>query len=117
MRSVLRVGVLVCVAALALGACGGSDSKDASGTNSNPAAQSKDKSDDGGGGGGKLASDAACKFITQAEATELFAESKAAKALFGAEFVEHYAMTRRWESEVYRRAVTDWELARYFERI
>jgi glutamine synthetase len=54
---------------------------------------------------------------TLAEATELLAESKAAKTLFGAEFVDHYVMTRRWENEVYRRAVTDWELKRYFETI
>lgn len=51
------------------------------------------------------------------EATELFAGSRAARELFGAEFVEHFTMTRRWEWECYRRAVTDWELRRYFETI
>lgn len=54
---------------------------------------------------------------TLAEATELFAASEAARDLFGAAFVEHFAMTRRWEWECYRRAVTDWELKRYFEAI
>lgn len=54
---------------------------------------------------------------TLAEATELFAASRAARELFGAEFVEHFSMTRRWEWECYRRAVTDWELRRYFETI
>jgi glutamine synthetase len=54
---------------------------------------------------------------TLADATNLFVESSAARELFGAEFVEHFAMTRRWEWECYRRAVTDWELKRYFETI
>lgn len=54
---------------------------------------------------------------TLAEATECFATSEAARELLGAEFVEHFAMTRRWEWECYRRAVTDWELRRYFETI
>lgn len=54
---------------------------------------------------------------TLAEATELFGKSKAARALFGAEFVDHYARTRDWEVRCFERAVTDWELARYFEVI
>ena len=33
------------------------------------------------------------------------------------EFVEHYAASREWEDREFRRAVTDWELARYFEII
>ena len=43
--------------------------------------------------------------------------SKAARDLFGDVFVEHYAMSRHWEEREYRRAITDWELARYFEII
>lgn len=43
--------------------------------------------------------------------------SKAARALFGPEFVEHYAATREWEEREFRKAVTDWELERYFEII
>ena len=51
------------------------------------------------------------------KAITVFAKSRAAKQLFGPEFVEHYAMTREWEAETHRHAVTDWELARYFESI
>jgi glutamine synthetase len=50
-------------------------------------------------------------------ATEAFARSDAAQALFGADFVEHYAISRRWECRQYAAAVTDWELKRYFEII
>lgn len=52
-----------------------------------------------------------------AEATALLGKSKAARALFGAEFVDHYVRTRDWEVRVFQRAVTDWELERYFEVI
>ena len=38
-------------------------------------------------------------------------------ALFGAAFVEHYAATRDWEEREYRRAITDWQMQRYFEII
>jgi glutamine synthetase len=51
------------------------------------------------------------------EAGERLAASKAARALFGDAFVEHYAATRQWEEREFRKAVTDWELARYFEII
>lgn len=54
---------------------------------------------------------------TLAEATQLLAKSKAARALFGAEFVDHYVRTRDWEVRTFERAVTDWELERYFEVI
>jgi glutamine synthetase len=51
------------------------------------------------------------------EATERLAESKVAREYLGNEFIEHYVMTRRWEVEQFRRAVTSWELERYFEII
>lgn len=51
------------------------------------------------------------------EATELFRSSASARQVFGDELVEHYAATRDWEARQYRRAVTDWELERYFEII
>ncbi len=51
------------------------------------------------------------------EANALFGRSKAARSLFGAEFVDHYARTREWEVRCYERAVTNWELERYFEVI
>jgi glutamine synthetase len=54
---------------------------------------------------------------TLREATELFVASRAARTLFGDAFVDHYAMTRRWEVSEYDKAVTDWELRRYFESI
>jgi glutamine synthetase len=52
-----------------------------------------------------------------AEATERFEASDLARSLFGDEFVAHFAATRRWEWRQFGKAVTDWELARYFEII
>jgi len=54
---------------------------------------------------------------TLTEAAERLAHSKAAQELFGAPFVSHFAASREWEEREFRRAVTDWELARYFEII
>jgi glutamine synthetase len=54
---------------------------------------------------------------TLAEAAALLARSKPAQELFGAPFVGHFAASREWEEREFRRAVTDWELARYFEII
>ncbi len=54
---------------------------------------------------------------TLTEASEWLAQSKTARALFGDAFVEHFAASREWEDREFRRAVTDWELARYFEII
>jgi glutamine synthetase len=54
---------------------------------------------------------------TLAEATDLLEKSRAAKQILGADFVGHYVATRRWETRAYDRAVTDWELARYFETV
>jgi glutamine synthetase len=51
------------------------------------------------------------------EAAERLAASKSARAVFGDEFVEHYAATRQWEEREFRKAITDWELSRYFEII
>jgi glutamine synthetase len=51
------------------------------------------------------------------EAAERLRTSKAARELFGEAFVEHHAATRIWEEREFRKAVTDWELARYFEII
>ncbi len=50
-------------------------------------------------------------------ATRLLAESAEAKEVLGEAFVDHYTRTRDWESREYRKAVTDWELARYFEGV
>lgn len=51
------------------------------------------------------------------EAAQRLKGSKAARALFGDAFVDHYAATREWEEREARKAVTDWQLARYFEII
>lgn len=55
--------------------------------------------------------------VTLKDATRLLADSKAARAILGAEFVDHYVRTREWEVRQNERAVTDWELKRYFEAI
>jgi glutamine synthetase len=52
-----------------------------------------------------------------AEATDRFERGELARELFGDAFVEHFVATRRWEWRQFGRAVTDWELARYFEII
>ena len=49
------------------------------------------------------------------EAAEKMAESKIARELFGDEFVDHYTQSRIWEWRQYQKAVTSWELERYFE--
>ncbi|OZI21067.1 glutamine synthetase [Bordetella genomosp. 9] len=51
------------------------------------------------------------------EAAQRLKQSEAARACFGDLFVDHYAATREWEERMFRRHVTDWELARYFEII
>ncbi|OIM95154.1 glutamine synthetase [Bradyrhizobium elkanii] len=51
------------------------------------------------------------------EAADRLVASQAARNLFGDVFVDHYAMTRQWEEREFRKAITDWELARYFEII
>ena len=51
------------------------------------------------------------------EAAQHLRGSDAAREIFGSEFVDHYAATREWEEREARKAVTDWQLARYFEII
>ena len=48
-------------------------------------------------------------------ATARLAKSRAARQILGSEFVDHYVRTREWEVRQFQRAVTDWELRRYFE--
>jgi glutamine synthetase len=43
--------------------------------------------------------------------------SKIARDFFGDAFVDHFAATRDWEVRQFRKAVTDWELARYLELV
>lgn len=54
---------------------------------------------------------------TLAEAAARLRESAAARELFGEVFVDHFASTREWEDREYRKHVSDWDLARYFEII
>ncbi|MGM0562391.1 MAG: glutamine synthetase family protein, partial [Pseudomonadota bacterium] len=54
---------------------------------------------------------------TLSEAAERLQRSKVANELFGKDFVEHYAATREWEDREARKAITDWQLNRYFEII
>jgi glutamine synthetase len=51
------------------------------------------------------------------EAAQRLRGSEAAVDLFGTAFVDHYAATREWEEREARKAITDWQLARYFEII
>jgi glutamine synthetase len=50
-------------------------------------------------------------------AAELFDSSKLARASFGEPAVDFYVHHARLESQAFDNAVTDWEKARYFERI
>ncbi|WP_306132711.1 glutamine synthetase family protein [Roseivivax marinus] len=53
---------------------------------------------------------------TLREATETLRGSDMLRAAFGDEVVDHYVRCAEWEQEEFDRAVTDWELARGFER-
>jgi glutamine synthetase len=54
---------------------------------------------------------------TLREAIGELERSKVARAAFGDRVVEHYLHAARLEQQAFDQAVTDWELARYFERI
>jgi glutamine synthetase len=54
---------------------------------------------------------------TLPEATELFHRSTLAREVFGSDVVDFYVHHARLENEAFSNAVTDWEKARYFERI
>lgn len=51
------------------------------------------------------------------DAAQRLKGSRAARELFGDDFVEHYAASREWEEREYRKHIGDWELQRYFEII
>jgi glutamine synthetase len=51
------------------------------------------------------------------DAAQRLKASKVARDWFGDAFVDHFAATREWEEREFRKAITDWELARYFEII
>lgn len=54
---------------------------------------------------------------TLEEATRALAASEAAREILSADFIDHYVRTREWEARQQQTAVTDWELARYFEAV
>jgi glutamine synthetase len=51
------------------------------------------------------------------DAAQRLKASDTARELFGDEFVDHFASTREWEEREFRKHISDWELARYFEAI
>ena len=51
------------------------------------------------------------------DAAQRLKQSSMAREYFGDAFVEHFAATREWEEREFRKHITDWELARYFEII
>lgn len=54
---------------------------------------------------------------TLTEAANRLLACAPAREIFGDAFVDHYAQTRIWEEREARKAITDWQLARYFEII
>ncbi|MCP4459842.1 MAG: glutamine synthetase [Cytophagales bacterium] len=51
------------------------------------------------------------------EATQKMKESKITQSLFGKKFVQHFCETREWECREHAKAVSNWEIERYFEII
>ena len=51
------------------------------------------------------------------EAAQRLKQSEMARDWFGHAFVDHFAATREWEEREFRKHISDWELARYFEII
>ncbi|WP_141733808.1 glutamine synthetase family protein [Oligoflexus tunisiensis] len=68
-------------------------------------------------GSGYDSTDAAAFPSNLQEAATAFANSEVARTVFGERFVKHYSETRFWEWEQSQKAVTDWEIKRYFEII
>ncbi len=54
---------------------------------------------------------------TLGEAARKLRDSKVAREIFGDVFIDHYSMTREWEESEQLKAITDWQLERYFEII
>jgi glutamine synthetase len=53
---------------------------------------------------------------TLRDATALLNESTLLRSAFGDDVIDHYVRAGQWEQEEYDRRVTDWEVARGFER-
>ncbi|TDK38904.1 glutamine synthetase [Rhizobium deserti] len=54
---------------------------------------------------------------TLRDATLLLDGSQLLRAAFGEDVIDHYVRAAQWEQEEYDRRVTDWEVARGFERV
>ncbi|WP_117192465.1 glutamine synthetase family protein [Rhizobium terrae] len=54
---------------------------------------------------------------TLRDATARLNDSKFLRSVFGEDVVDHYVRAGLWEQEEYDRRVTDWEVARGFERV
>ncbi len=54
---------------------------------------------------------------TLRDATAALSQSTMAREILGEPFIDHYVRTRDWEARQYERAVTEWELRRYFEAV
>jgi glutamine synthetase len=54
---------------------------------------------------------------TLREANAQLSQSAVARGILGEAFVDHYVRTRDWEVRQYERAVSEWELRRYFEAV
>jgi glutamine synthetase len=52
-----------------------------------------------------------------AAAADVLAGSDTVRSIFGDDFVDHFAATRRWEMRQFNAHVTEWETARYLEHI
>ncbi|WP_407798220.1 hypothetical protein [Staphylococcus aureus] len=50
------------------------------------------------------------------DATAFLDGSKMLRSAFGDDVIDHYVRAGAWEQEEYDRRVTDWEVARGFER-
>jgi glutamine synthetase len=68
-------------------------------------------------GNAYLSQDVARVPTTLREAADAWEASEVARSAFGDAVVEHYLLTARHEVTAFEKAVTDWEMARYFERI
>jgi len=51
------------------------------------------------------------------EAAQKLKASKPAREIMGNDFIDHFAATREWEEREFRKAITGWEMERYFEII
>lgn len=51
------------------------------------------------------------------EAAQRLKGCQEARDVFGDAFVDHFAASREWEEREFRKAITDWEMQRYFEII